>query len=208
MLESLTRSVYVVALCVLLVLAACTAPETNPEPSPPPSTPTAASTATPLPTVVGTAIPGPGMAVGGEIGHGVTANGISIVVDDVLAYDPDLLEEPWYVQEGYALVVVRMWVGNKSTFPVRAGHFVLVDDLSNQYAQWGAYNDLPSIETVEPGQSVSGALTFKVPEPALDNALRLRCEPPGEDTRIEIYFGTDGLEYRIPTPSPMPDLQG
>ena len=144
--------------------------------------------ATPKPTVVGTPLIGADIAAGGKVGFVVVANNISAIVDEVRAYQSN--PEGFSAGEGYAFVVVKMRINNGSEWPIIGrSQLILIDDYSNQYSAWGVSGfDLPEIPVLKPGESASGAEVYKVPIPALTNALRLRLEASSQSTRIEIFF--------------------
>lgn len=150
-------------------------------------------------SVVGTPIPGADAAAGGGVGFVVKAGGVSVIVNEVTAYE---YSHP--STEGYASVVVDLQINNQSSsYVIPYNDIVLVDDLSNQYVPWINRDGLPEIKTADPGNSTSGFLSFNVPRPALNNDLRLRCEPIGRSVRIEIFF--DPIS---PETSPTPKSQG
>ena len=167
------------------------------------SFPSTIPTITPKPTVVGTPLMGHDVAVGGKIGQTISANNITLVVDEVNAYS-----QKAFAPE-YALVVVKVRIFNGSCYFVNSLNTKLVDDFSNEYADWGAgfTNDfqMPALPSVANGMSAAGILAFQVPNPALANKLRLSIklengpcsEPP---TRLVVFF--DDVIFPISTTIP------
>jgi hypothetical protein len=146
---------------------------------------------------VGTPLPwfDKGVAAGGRPNFEVEANGVILVVDEVLGYSSTPSGIP--ASDGYVFVVIKMRVSNRNWIGISSLDFVLVDASSNQYTNRSTvgFESLPAIGFVEHDQVVAGALVFEVPTPALQNSLRLRLEPQlfkeiDQATRIEIFLDT------------------
>ena len=162
----------------------------------PPPLPTGLPSPTPLPTVVGTPVKvGADIAASGPIGFTVKVYNVSLVVDEVLAYRTD----PRGVTEipGYTDVLVKMRIVNENPrIYIWRGDILLVDDFSNDYRTWGSfYSNFPEISSVYYGQSVAGALVYRVPLAALENNLVLLLEAKYDEVkplsiRIIVPLGT------------------
>ena len=116
------------------------------------------------------------------------ANNISFVVDEITAYSRT--RSGVQAANGYVFVVVKMRIVNNNRIVSLYGDdIILVDGHNNQYTQQFTVGfDLPEIQWVEPGQSVSGALVYNLPTPALNNSLKIRFEPDFYQTRFEVNF--------------------
>jgi|CXWL01.1.fsa_nt_gi hypothetical protein len=167
-----------------------------------PDLPASIPTLTPKPTVVGTPLMGEDISVGGVVGETISANNITVVVDEVTAYSENALTT------GYVLVVVKARISNGSCYYIISPFIKLIDDFSNEYVDWGAALagnfQLPALSSVPNGKSAAGILVYQVPEPALANKLRLSInlsdgicsEPP---TRLVVFFN-DVIIPATPTP--------
>lgn len=156
----------------------------------------------PEPTIVGTPLIGADVAAGGRIGFTVVANGISLVVDEVRAYDRTF--DGFLPIPGYAFVVVKLRVVIDGWHILSGYEFLLVDDRDNRY-RWqtglatSGFN-ISLMPVLSKGESWSGGMVYEVPVVALDNKLRLRLEPDPSltleklSTRIEIFFDPIPLE--------------
>lgn len=140
--------------------------------------------------VVGTPIIGADVAVAGKVHETTSAHNVTVVVDDVKAYSPGYIS-------GYTFVIVNAKISNDSCYLITTDNIRLVDDFSNAYADWGTLAAnfqlarLPDV--ISRGQAGMGALVFQVPEPALNNKLRLTVELKPNvcttlSTRLVIFF--------------------
>jgi len=144
----------------------------------PPALPAGLPTVTPIPTVIGTPILGSNLGSSGPIGFSVTANEVTVLIDEVSAYRYNL--SGWSAKDGYAFVIVKARIVNNSSYYIRYEELQLVDDSDNRYLpqlllfeQFG----LPGFPYgLNPIETASGALIYEVPVPALNN-LRFRLDP-------------------------------
>ncbi len=96
---------------------------------------------------------------------------------------------------GYTYLVLTVSLVNESKNPVVPGSFVLVDDVSNQYASQQTNVPFGSELTGLPlavnkgDEGVTGHIVFEVPNSALQANLRLRWESDAHQSRIEIFLG-------------------
>ncbi len=139
--------------------------------------PTGLPSPTPLPTVVGTPIDvGGDMVASGPVGFTIKVYGVSLVVDEALAYQTNSIG---YTEiPGYTNLLVKLRIANENpSIYVWNRDILVVDDYSNQYRSWGGWgSDFPEISSVEYGQSASGALVYRIPIAALNNKPRLVLE--------------------------------
>lgn len=150
----------------------------------PPPLSTGLPSPTPMPTVVGTPINiGADIGASGPIGFTVKVYNVSLVVDEVLAYQTD--SKGYTERAGYTNLLVKLRVANENPFI----HFskydiIVVDDYSNQYHTWGNWgSDFPEITSIGYNQSMAGALVYRIPIAALTNNLILRLETTSYDTK-------------------------
>lgn len=162
----------------------------------PPPLPTGLPTPTPLPTVVGTPIAiGADIAASGPIGFTVKAYNVSLVVDEVLAYQTN--SQGYTERPGYTHLLIKFRVMNDNPWIyIWRNDIIVIDDYSNEYHTWGDFgSDFPDVLDVSYNESVAGALAYRVPLAALDNNLTLRLETESYENipltiRIEIPLGT------------------
>jgi hypothetical protein len=158
--------------------------------------PTGRPSPTPMPTVVGTPINiGADIAASGPMGFMVNVYDVSLIVDEVIAYQTasnGISERPGYT---FLLVKLRIANQNPQIFIWARDDILVVDDYSNEYRTWGdLFSDFPDIISVSCNESVVGALVYRIPVAALNNNLILRLETVSYDVkpltiRIEIPLG-------------------
>lgn len=177
-LDSTLKAAFITGIFAVVAVLAGSLFEANIEPRMPPALPTGLPTFTPVPTVVGTPILGTHLGTSGPIGFTVLANGVSLSIDEVLAYKHNL--SGWPPHEGYAYVVVKARIVNNSSYWIVYEELQLVDNSDNRYLprlsmfeQFG----LPGFPySLAPLESASGALVYEIPLAALNN-LRFRLDP-------------------------------
>jgi hypothetical protein len=146
--------------------------------------PTGLPSPTPMPTVVGTPITiGADIGATGAIGFTVKVYNVSLVVDEVLAYQTD--SKGYTERAGYTNLLVKLRIANENPFVhISKYDIIVVDDYSNEYHTWGNWgSDFPEITSVGYNQSAAGALVYRIPLAALNNNLVLMLETTSYDTK-------------------------
>jgi len=117
----------------------------------------------------------------------VLLNGVGMQVESVIPRPAE--------RTGYTYLVLTVSLVNESNNPVVPGNFILVDDVSNQYASQQTNVPFGSELTGLPlsvnkgDKGVTGHIVFEVPNSALQANLRLRWESDSHQSRIDIFLG-------------------